>query len=329
MYLTGNAHVLTGDDASQWMPLCKLGTRIQITSFTYVKQGIYLRSIDDDVQMSPYNPPVKYLREEMGSIPGALALDLHPRNLKLVSSRRISPSFCVFRFECAHLPVFYPGQFVVVDCSSLRGSPHYMHMNNADPTLLNDDFVRTWTISCAPPITPQQQQQFEISVKLVPRGHISPFLFQHANNLDGLKFLGIGGEFSCFHPEHKKKLFSDCESRMIWLAAGSGVTPFLSMCDGLKKEGEKKQQTQKKTILLLSLREEDVPVAKPLMNAPFIDTKLFVSDKNRRINDEDIASLPSAQSIWLCGPPKFMENISKSVKKHHPDVPLITESYKF
>lgn len=191
-------------------------------------------------------------------------------------------------------------------------------MNAADPSSLNDDYVRTWTISSA--ADEKERGVFEICVKLVNNGHVSPLLFKQFNKLQGLKLLGVGGEFSCFHSSHAGHVGS-----MIWIAAGSGVTPFLSMCKALRNS----QQPHPDITLLLTLREADLEVADPLMNVPFLRTKLFVSDKNRRMNDGDIAGLPHAQSIWICGPSGFMEAARMAAEKFHPNVPLVTESFKF
>ena len=44
---------------------------------------------------------------------------------------------------------YTPGDYAAFDFSGVMGK-RYAHMNDRNPQSLNDDYVRTWTISSAP-----------------------------------------------------------------------------------------------------------------------------------------------------------------------------------
>lgn len=95
-------------------------------------------------------------------------------------------------------------------------------MRDEDPTSLNDDFVRTFTISSAP-----KDGEFEITIRNV--GAVTRFLFRQ-NERAGLEVpvLGVGGEF-------RVEDGGDGEGRA-FVAGGVGITPLLGQVGALRLE---------------------------------------------------------------------------------------------
>lgn len=123
----------------------------------------------------------------------------------------------------------------------------YTHMNDHDPQSLNDDFVRTFTVSSLPgdppnPVRDLKDDEFEVTVRKV--GVATNLLFGHRIDARipfevGVK--GFGGEF-----EVQQK---DEQERICFVAAGVGITPILPSLYSLDYQRLK---------LLWTVREQDV-----------------------------------------------------------------------
>lgn len=96
-------------------------------------------------------------------------------------------------------------------------------MRDDDPRSLNDDFIRTFTVSSPPPT--EEPTEFEITIRKV--GRATEFLFRQskASRLTVL-VSGFGGEFVVGRGEKKA-----------YIAAGVGITPFLAMMGEKIEEG--------------------------------------------------------------------------------------------
>jgi ferredoxin-NADP reductase len=99
-------------------------------------------------------------------------------------------------------------------------------MRDDDPGSLNDDFVRTFTISSTPSKDHEKESEFEMTIRNV--GTVTRFLFQQ-NERAGLEIgaLGVGGEFKIEKADGRKVVF---------VAGGVGVTPLLGQVGGLYLE---------------------------------------------------------------------------------------------
>ena len=96
-------------------------------------------------------------------------------------------------------------------------------MNDACPQMLNDDFIRTWTVI--------KSNTNSVQVMIKKKGIVSRYL--HDDHLVlpmQVKYKGCGG--GC------KRLFlfqvgsfekNEIPRFMVWCAAGIGITPFLGM----------------------------------------------------------------------------------------------------
>ena len=241
LYITGTAENLHDAEAEAIMPRVGLLTRIQVNGAVFVKAGLNLRLTSDE-QYSPYNPPVKYLKSElaqMGHVTEAQTSE--PVKATLVSVQAHSQSISTFTFQLSSpIEQGLPGGFGVFDFSGLLDTG-YRHMDEANPQMVNEDYVRTWTLSSVPAFNAEKNMfrsanRVAVTVKRQPGGIISNFLHEHAGQLIeqnlAVDFKGAGAGFSCFTPSLKEGALS-VPSKMLWIAGGVGITPFMAMWDGL------------------------------------------------------------------------------------------------
>ncbi|NLR73851.1 hybrid-cluster NAD(P)-dependent oxidoreductase [Leeia aquatica] len=109
----------------------------------------------------------------------------------------------VFRSQQPRRFRYLPGQFITLE----------LEINGA---AIN----RCYTLSS----TPTRPDTVSITVKRVPNGPVSNWLHDHMQVGQTVKVLGPSGEFSCFLHDRPKYLF---------LSAGSGITPLMSMSRAL------------------------------------------------------------------------------------------------
>lgn len=288
LYVTGEADNLFDADAEEIMPRVSLLTRVQVTGAVCVKGGLNLRLTSDE-QHSPYNPPVRYLRhelEEMGHAAEPYAPSDRALSANLMAAEYLSESIATFTFELsASIEAPPPGGFGVFDFSRILDSG-YRHMNDANPQMVNEDYVRTWTLSSAPSFDVDKKlfgptDQVAVTVKRKPHGLISNFLHDHAGQGARpterpmqLEFKGTGAGFSCFDPDPEGGPFS-IPAKMLWIAGGVGVTPFMSMWDGLRNVAnaspEMAELASTDIVMLFSGRDDDIGLLKHFLasaNAP-------------------------------------------------------------
>lgn len=177
-------------------------------------------------------------------------------------------------------------------------------MRDDDPTSLNDDFVRTFTISSSPN-TSEKQGEFEITIRNV--GPVTKFLFQQ-NDRAGFEVpvLGVGGDFT----------ISNGSGVTPFVAGGVGITPLLGHLGSLDVSPER-------FALFWTLRYQDVQLAMDILRRfPQLgtSTKLFFTGAGneidgriyeelmiqrgarvymRRLRKEDLAGV-EAETWYLC-----------------------------
>ncbi|KAJ3251133.1 hypothetical protein HK103_002620 [Boothiomyces macroporosus] len=216
LHVTGSARNVFGKEADSIMPRMSLITIIEIQKAILIKGGLNLCLVGNEV-LSPYNPPIRLLRNEMK----ATEIFESGTPISLVKIEKLSSKISTFTFtypSSLNDQSCVPGSYGIIDFSHIF-IHQYQHMNNANPKLVNDDSIRTWTVSHFD----KQKKQFSVTVKLA--GRISRFLHSLKQPvLDGIYLKGFGGEFSCF---------PDVPQKMVWFAAGVGITPFMSMYNSL------------------------------------------------------------------------------------------------
>jgi ferredoxin-NADP reductase/predicted pyridoxine 5'-phosphate oxidase superfamily flavin-nucleotide-binding protein len=278
LYVTGDARNVFGEEAKAIMPNVRMITEVLVTGYVYIEGGLPIRSQESLSQFSPYNPTVAYLLTEKNrhivELPSTIATLTHVD--------KITPTISTFHFTTSSPISYQPGQHVIMDFNSVIVK-EYHHMNDSDPSSLNDNLLRSWTIT-----SPPHTNSFELTIR--KQHHISMVLHQYKSKAK-LKVLlrGIGGNFAYDG------------SDAIFIAAGIGVTPFVSFL---------KQKKLGKIALLLSYRSEDENL-RSLYDASKVEEHVFITDKAGRMKRKDIEMVSDykLRQLYICGPTPFMKQI--------------------
>lgn len=236
LYLTGTTSTLIGADAAALLPRSNLAVKIKITAARYVARALPFRGTPG--RPSPYNPKPRYLATEQAP-PGA-SKSTQLQQAHLLSQTKLTPTISRFRFALSNPAPHKAGQYATFDFS-----PHldigYSHMRDDDPGSINDDFVRTFTVSSPPgdppnPVRRLRDDEFEVTVRKV--GRVTGWLFgfegsESQNRNRGVQelevgLIGFGGEFEVVQRHG--------EERVCFVAAGVGATPLLPSLGGLDFE---------------------------------------------------------------------------------------------
>ena len=216
----------------------------------------------------------------------------------------------------------------------------YSHMRDDDPRSINDDFVRTFTVSSPPgdppnPVKNLRDDEFEITIRKV--GAVTDYLFKHtgkAGNQRGMfgelevGVKGFGGEFEV--QQHG-------DESICFIAAGVGITPLLPSLWTLDYS---------KLKVLWSIREDDIPlVLDTLEQHPELHKSLhiFISNRKedsagvkkieekgakvhlRRIQESDMELGGSAKKYYLCTAVPMRKQLTAWL----PGKELIFEDFNF
>jgi len=188
------------------------------------------------------------------------------------------------------------------------------------PQSVNDDFVRSWTISSIPEIDDRGEyllsMKFSCTIKNKYGGAISPMLHRWGRQRTDLsiKFIGVEGAFTCFDGKHQLK-----EKKLLFLAGGVGITPFLTMLEVIRARNVKAD-----IVLLFSARGEEGDLGQRFqevgINTVIFDTGGEDSDVDvikRRIGYEDITAVPDLKErgVYMCGPDGFMNALKGYLEK--------------
>lgn len=302
LHLTGETKILVGADAARVLPHTKLAVRVRVTAARFVAGGLPFRG--DVVDYSPYNPPLRRLAAEVaGNNHDGGGGDVDPASqppatATLVQRDIITPVIARFTFTLKKtkgrprpLKKWNPGQHVTFDFSS-ELDMGYSHMRDDDPRSLNDDFVRTFTISNLPPSAGsggdddddevEDGTRLEITAK--KHGPATGLLWAHNLRVPlEVPVLGFGGEES-FRISNHHDVEADSEGRdegkrkkkQVFIAGGVGITPLLAQAPELVASGVDYE-------LLWSLRGEDLPLAEDTFTRiPGLSTRtrIFVTGKS-------------------------------------------------
>ena len=336
LYITGEARTLVGAEAEALMRRQKVLTTVKTTGYTFVRDALPLRQ-DPNVPVvrSPYSPPTKFLVEETASASTHYFGDTHALLTKI---DLLSQDLAVFHFEVQGSTVeIDPGQSIALDFTDFVGPQQYAHMNPRKPTSLNDDRIRTWTVSSAH--VDGKTRTFELTMREKPGGLVTGALFAIARKLREsmpramedcrllgmvVRVVGAGGDFVL--PPIQD---STVRKKLLFVAGGIGITPFLSMLKAIRGRDEERD-----VVLLISTREPKVLldlVAEAIL-PPSAKLKLVIHVfSSQEIPDMDAAgaelkkhSSRISQSFWanglddvderevyLCGPPEFNKAIQE------------------
>ncbi len=222
LYVTGHTEILIGKETATLLPHSNLAIKLTIASARFVESGLSFRGSAGEP--SPYNPPVRYLLTETPSSK-SLQTNTSTSTATLISKTLLTPTIARFRFaidnptHSSTTVTWQAGQYVALDFSS-ELDVGYRHMRDSDPQSLNDDYIRTFTVSS--PST--QTKELEITIRNV--GAVTSFLFRQ-NPRAGLEvpIRGFGGEFRISMNEKNEV--------STFIAGGIGITPLLAQIQDL------------------------------------------------------------------------------------------------
>lgn len=375
LYVTGKAKNLFDHEAQQLMPRMSLVTRICITGAVFIKSALNLRLLSHE-QFSPYNPPRRYLREELAQKGHANTTETGLENAmkaSLTSIKKLTTSISTFSFQLSNpIEVPLPGGFGIFNFSEHLDTG-YSHMNEINPQTVNEDYTRTWTLSSAPSFNADKQQfnlvdTLDITVKHKVNGLISNFLHVK-NTLPHLEVLlkGTGGGFSCFDKRAEKAL-PHIPENMLWVAGGVGITPFMSMWDGItnihQASLDRDALSAVNIVLVFAGRDDDVALVRHFLknydalpasisltivayqsagSAKLEARAALTALKNdypqapiiieqRRLQLTDLANIDNLnqREVFLCGPDSMMTSTQEWLQTHSENrLKIHQESYAF
>ena len=320
LQVTGRARNLFDEDASRIMPGATLITLITIDEALLTTGALDLE-IAGDEQLSPYNPKPRILASETPS-------DRHPLTMKatLVDVIEESTLVSTFTFALPREAELVPGGHAIFDFGS-RFDRSYQHMNNLDPQSLNDDYVRTYTVS---KVSPDRRQ---ISITVKKAGVVSSYLHSLANRRGPpieIDLLGFGGTFTCL--EEGRVL-----PHMLWVAGGVGITPFLAMHRALRDSGRPMPDVE----LFYSCRGDEIVLIDGMTD---IEVRVFDSTGKaqsasgdgrrvhpRRLRATDFDDVPTLDDaiVYVCGPDRFMADVRAWLEPRIDPGRLRFESFDF
>ena len=224
LYITGKTKILIGKDAHALLPRSNLVVKLNITEARYVARALPFRGVEG--VRSPYNPVIRHAASERK------AAEPKKRELQqanLLSQVKLTPTISRFTFALEHAATHRCGQYVTLDFSD-HLDIGYSHMRDDDPRSLNDDFVRSFTVSSTPrsisqSMRKQKDDEFEITIRRV--GVVTDFLFKHEGNRNshGSRSIGLEVGVRGFDGEFEVKQHGD--ETICFVGAGVGITPLL------------------------------------------------------------------------------------------------------
>ncbi|KAH7346628.1 oxidoreductase-like protein [Rhexocercosporidium sp. MPI-PUGE-AT-0058] len=309
LYVTGTTEILVGKDAAEVISHTNLAVKIKVEATRFVSDGLAFRG--QNGESSPYNPPVRYLSTETPHSIGGTEKQTHA---KLIDKKIITPTIARFRFHITDQvkeSKWKPGQYVALSFAD-ELDIGYSHMRDDDPKSLNDDFLRTFTVSSRQDAL-DGNDQFEITIRRV--GVVTEHLFQYNVRAElELPVQGFGGEFIVEQVEGENVAF---------VAGGVGITPLLAQAQDLDME---------RLHLFWTNRADDIPLVTDTfdripgmakattvfitgkINAESEDwKKLIVSGaklEKRRMTVEDAGSY-SASKWYMCTGTAFRATLLK------------------
>lgn len=221
LYVTGHTEILMGESANAVLPRSNLAVRVTLTAAIYVENGLAFRG--EPGELSPYNPAVRYLPTEKEAI-GIQGDDSADTTATLTKKEELTPNIARFRFRISSpKPISWiPGQYATMSFQE-ELDMGYSHMRDDDPGSLNDDYIRTFTVSSYPG-RDLPANEFEMTIRR--HGNVTSYLFRTSKRA-GLEvpLKGFGGSF---------RLSTEDGSIVPFVAGGIGITPLLAQLPDLE-----------------------------------------------------------------------------------------------
>ncbi|KAL8905054.1 MAG: hypothetical protein Q9207_002869 [Kuettlingeria erythrocarpa] len=216
LYMSGTTEIVVGKDAAAILPRSNLAVKLHVEKVFFVRKGLAFRA--QAGQPSPYNPPVRFLVTERAE-PDAQTANASVVYAKLIQKELLTESIGRFRFsvtDAEDAGRWKPGQYVALAFEEELGAG-YSHMRDDDPLSLNDDLVRTFTVSSSVRGN-LPEDEFEITIRNV--GKVTGFLFrQNIQAALEVPLKGFAGAFTIKQVNGEVVPF---------VAGGIGITPLLA-----------------------------------------------------------------------------------------------------
>ncbi|EED23081.1 oxidoreductase, FAD-binding, putative [Talaromyces stipitatus ATCC 10500] len=286
VYMTVTTEILIDDEADEVLERSSLAVKMTVVEARYVENALGFRGIP--VDKSPYTPPVRYLRSEKEQTLSTTTANEGQTSVHLISRKILSPSIARFRFKLSNtggtIPAYKPGQYAVFSFKD-ELDIGYSHMRDDDPLSLNDDYIRTFTVSSFPGAKTLPEDEFEITVR--KNRSVTSHLFRW-NPRTQLKvpMLGFGGSFKIDTSSIGKDEF------VPFIAGGIGITPLVGQLPGVDIS---------RLRLLWSISANDIGVVKDVFRQfPELpeSSTLFITQVDK-VKDEDF--LRSLEDIEAAG----------------------------
>ncbi|EJC98078.1 uncharacterized protein FOMMEDRAFT_130037 [Fomitiporia mediterranea MF3/22] len=268
LYVSGTAKNLLGKEAQALMPRQNVLTTLYVEAFIFIRDALPVRQRPGTgVERSPYSPPIKFLAEEEE---GQAMRQMDEVSVSLARIQILSHSLATFSFETDKPVKIRAGQTAVLDFTDLLGKQEYAHMAPGREASLNDDRIRTWTISSSSGLDEAlETRTFDLTMREKPGGLVTGALFNLARRAHErmpailedarplgfrVQLVGISGSFTLPKPSEGH---GQGKIKLLWIAGGIGVTPFLSMLGSISSSSTNSEM-EYDVVLLLSTHEPHV-----------------------------------------------------------------------
>ncbi|KAK1463235.1 oxidoreductase FAD-binding domain-containing protein [Colletotrichum melonis] len=250
--LTGSASILVGQDAAAYLPRTKLAVKITVSAAVFVQSGLPFSGTP--LEPSPYNPPVRPLFSEQQHVLGSSTEST--RTATLLRREIITPTIARFVFGLEPAAQWEAGQYVTFDFAE-ELDVGWSHMRDDEPQSLNDDYVRTFTVSSPP--GDKGGKEFEITAR--KNGPVTNMLWRWNLRVPlEVPVLGFGGEeaFRMGRGKGKKGDDGGDDVEEVFVAAGVGITPLIAQAGGVLEAGVRMK-------VLWTVKGEDVELVRDVV----------------------------------------------------------------
>ncbi|KAK1520423.1 oxidoreductase FAD-binding domain-containing protein [Colletotrichum costaricense] len=250
--LTGSASILVGQDAAAYLPRTKLAVKITVSAAVFVQSGLPFSGTS--LEPSPYNPPVRPLFSEQQHVLGSSTEST--RTAALLRREIITPTIARFVFGLEPAAQWEAGQYVTFDFAE-ELDVGWSHMRDDEPQSLNDDYVRTFTVSSPP--GDKGGKEFEITAR--KNGPVTNMLWRWNLRVPlEVPVLGFGGEeaFRMGRGKGEKGVGGGDDVEEVFVAAGVGITPLIAQAGGVLEAGVRMK-------VLWTVKGEDVELVRDVV----------------------------------------------------------------
>ncbi|MBP1038638.1 MULTISPECIES: hybrid-cluster NAD(P)-dependent oxidoreductase [Serratia] len=215
-------------------------------------------------------------------------------SLLCVRRENISRNFCTFWFESGNnnsLPHYLPGQHLPI---TIKIEGKY--------------FTRRYTLSS----TPSRPGLYAISIKRAPGGRVSNWMHDHFQVGHKLAMETPAGEF----------YIDDSADKFLLIAAGSGITPMISMLRYLYDNKKAVDvflyyQCRTREDIAFKLELEHLQTANPNLKViiALSQPDALWGEKRRCLDTHTLKGIPEIieRQVFVCGPDEFMKNAQRQL----------------